>query len=137
MGHLHLRRGSWLIPIEAFECDIEQAHEDVRLALGGSFFGLDAAHIMSHRYGGPGLVTNGLALTPTLHRLLDHGAWSLTDDRRIIVSADLVGADDAIENVRALHGKHLRGPVAEDARAAPEYIRGKRSASQNFAVFTQ
>jgi predicted restriction endonuclease len=33
----------------------------------------------------PSTVANGLALTPTLHKLFDHGAWSLDDSRRVIV----------------------------------------------------
>lgn len=102
----------------------------IRLALGGTFFGLDAAHIRSHRYGGPGTVENGMALTPTLHRLFDHGAWTLTDDRRSLVSADLVGADDAIENLRSLHGAPIRDPITADARAKPEHSRWHCEADQ-------
>jgi len=53
-----------------------------RAALGGAYFGCEAAHVQWRAYDGPDTVENGLAMEPTLHKLFDAGAWSLTDDRR-------------------------------------------------------
>lgn len=44
-----------------------------------------------HAYEGPGTLENSLVMEPTLHKLFHEGAWSLIDDRRILVSADFTG----------------------------------------------
>ena len=49
-----------------------------RAALAGSYFGCEAAHVQWHARGGPDTVANGICLEPTLHKLLDAGAWSMT-----------------------------------------------------------
>ncbi len=79
--------------------------------LGGSAFCLEAAHVYWHSQGGPSTVDNGLALTPTLHKLLDHGAWSIDDERRVIVSRHFSGSDNALHELRSLHGRPLRAPA--------------------------
>ena len=57
-----------------------------------------------HAYYGPDIVANGIALEPTIHKLFDAGACSLTDDRRILVSANYTGSDEAVARLRAHHG---------------------------------
>jgi putative restriction endonuclease len=79
--------------------------------LGESFVGCEAAHVHWHAYAGADSVANGLALEPTLHKLFDAGAWSLTDDRRILVAAELTGSEEALERIRARHGQPLRAPL--------------------------
>lgn len=95
-------------------------------ALGGSYFGCEAAHVKWHAYEGPDTVENGLAMEPTLHKLFDAGAWSLTDDRRILVSADFTGSDEAVEKIRSLHGRPLRPPQQGMPLVSMEYIRWHR-----------
>jgi len=97
-----------------------------RAALGGSYFGCEAAHVKWHAYEGPDEVENGLALEPTLHKLFDAGAWSLTDDRKILVSADFSGSDEAVEKIRSLHGHPLRSPQQGMPLVSTEYIRWHR-----------
>ena len=97
-----------------------------RAALGGSFFGCEAAHVKWHAYGGPDAVANGICVEPTLHKLLDAGAWTLTDDRRILVSKDFTGTSVAIERLRDHHGKPLRSPVPGEAPVSSEYIKWHR-----------
>ncbi len=75
-----------------------------RAALKGQYFGCEAAHIQWHACEGPDLVENGFAVEPTLHKLFDAGAWTLTDDCRILVSAEFTGGDDTTARVRGLHG---------------------------------
>lgn len=79
--------------------------------LGGAAFCLEAAHVYWHSQGGSSTVDNGLALTPTLHKLLDHGAWSIDDERRVIVSRHFSGSDNALHELRSLHGRPLRAPA--------------------------
>ncbi len=79
--------------------------------LGGVPFGLEAAHVHWHSQGGPSTVDNGLALTPTLHKLFDHGAWTLDDQHRVLVSRQFTGTDAAVRELRDLHGKPIRAPL--------------------------
>ena len=88
--------------------------------------GCEAAHVQWHAYEGPDSVENGFVLEPTLHKLFDAGAWPLTDDRRVLVSADLTGTDSTVERVRGLHGDPLRPPLPGEAEISVEYIRWHR-----------
>ncbi len=98
-----------------------------RAALGGrGFFGVQAAHVKWHALGGPDIVGNGLVLDPTMHMLLDRGAWSLTDDRKILVSAQFTGSDEAVGRLRDLHGKPLRAPLPGCEPVREEFIRWHR-----------
>jgi putative restriction endonuclease len=97
-------------------------------ALSGSYFGCEAAHVQWHAYDGPDSVDNGLALEPTLHKLFDAGAWSLTDDRRVLVSAEFTGSDSAVDRIRSRHGERLREPLRGELPLAVDYIRWHREA---------
>ena len=100
-----------------------------RAALGGSYFAVEAAHVRWHAYEGEDSVGNGLALNPLMHLLFDRGAWSLTDDRRIIVSAEFTGSDEATRDLRSFHGHPLRPPV-QGAPVSIESIRWHREPQQ-------
>ncbi len=93
---------------------------------GGAFFGLEAAHVHWHSQGGPSTVENGIPLSPTMHKLFDFGAWSLSDDRRILVSQRFSGSDEALAMLRPLHGKPLRLPVQSEAALHVAHIRWHR-----------
>ena len=79
-----------------------------------------------HSKGGPSRVSNGSALDPTLHKLLDHDAWTLTDDRRVRVSREFSGSDAAIAVLRPHHAKPLRDPLPSCEPVATEFIRWHR-----------
>jgi len=91
------------------------------LKLGGSDLGLEAAHIRWHQAQGPDVVQNGLALCTTHHLALDRGAIGLTEDRTVLVSADVYG--NMKELLVAFVGKALRKPVSDHLRADVEHIR--------------
>ncbi len=97
-----------------------------RAALAGSYFGCEAAHVRWHAYDGPDEVANGLALEPTMHKLFDAGAWSLTDDRRILVSKEFTGSDRAVSILRELHGRPLGGPLPGEPPVDTKFIRWHR-----------
>lgn len=97
-----------------------------RAALGGSFFGCEAAHVQWHAHQGPDSVQNGLALEPTLHKLFDAGAWTLTDDRRVLVSSEFTGSDEAVVRLRGYHGHPIKEPLNTDDAVSVEYIRWHR-----------
>jgi putative restriction endonuclease len=97
-----------------------------RAALGGLYFGCEAAHVQWHAYCGPDTMDNGIAVEPTLHKLFDAGAWTLTDDRRVLVSADLTGTDETVTRIRSFHGKAIRPPLPGEAQISVKYIRWHR-----------
>lgn len=107
-----------------------------RAALGKSYFGVEAAHVKWHAQGGPDIVANGLVLDPTMHMLLDRGAWSLTDDRKILVSAQFTGSDEAVGRLRALHGRPLRAPLPGCDPVRREFVRWHREPEKG-GVFRQ
>tara|TARA_B100001123_G_scaffold220457_2_gene248665 strand:- start:121 stop:1044 length:924 start_codon:yes stop_codon:yes gene_type:complete len=97
-----------------------------RASLGGTYFGCEAAHVRWHAYEGPDTVDNGFAVEPTLHKLFDAGAWTLTDNRRILVSAKLTGTDSTVTRVRDLHGEPLQQPLPGEPQISVDYIRWHR-----------
>ena len=102
------------------------AFSGFQAALCGTYLGCEAAHVQWHSYAGPDNVANGIALEPTIHKLFDIGAWSMTDDRRIIVSEHFTGSDPTIERIRGQHGKMLRLPLPGTPQVSPEFIKWHR-----------
>jgi putative restriction endonuclease len=113
-------------------CAVTGFHVQLR----GAHLGLDSAHVRWHSHGGPDLVSNGLALQSTLHKLLDAGAWSLTDDRRILVSQDLTGGDQDLAGLRKLHGAPIRDPLRGFPAVSPAFIRWHREPAHG-GIFRQ
>ena len=90
--------------------------------IGGKEF-CEAAYV---RKGGPDTVANGLALEPGIHKMFDMGVWTLTDERRILVSSTFRGSPDAMDRLRSLHGQPIRSPLPGQPPVATEYIRWHR-----------
>lgn len=101
-----------------------------RASIGASYFGCEAAHVKWYAYDGPDVIENGVALEPTLHKLFDAGAWTLADDRRILVSATFSGSDEAVGRIRALHGRPLREPLPGYQAISVDFIRWHRESEQ-------
>jgi len=79
-----------------------------------------------HSHDGPDELSNGIALEPTAHKLFDVGAWSLSDDRRIIVSSHLTGTDETITRIRGHHGEgnHLLAKEKLESRFSRKELEG-------------
>ncbi len=101
-----------------------------RVALGGRYFGCEAAHVQWHAYQGPDIIQNGIALEPAIHKLFDAGVWTLTDDLRVLVSAELTGSNETVERLRSFHGKRLRKPLSGYPDVSVEYIHWHRDPEQ-------
>lgn len=101
-----------------------------RAALGGTYFGCEAAHVQWHAYDGPDLLENGLCLEPTMHKLFDAGAWTLTDERQVLVSKHFTGSDTAIHRLRSLHGQKIRSPLPGQPKISQQYIRWHRNSDE-------
>lgn len=79
--------------------------------LGRSELALEAAHIRWHAADGPDLESNGLALCVFHHRSFDRGAWSLADDRSILISQSVTGAVGVQDWLVRFAGRPLREPL--------------------------
>lgn len=94
--------------------------------LNGIYF-CEAAHVQWHAYNGPSDVSNGIALAPTIHKLFDAGAWTLTDDRRILVSSKLEGDSDMVKKLVGLHKCPISSPAHPNQAIKLSYIQWHRS----------
>ena len=74
---------------------------NLRIINGGGRAEAEAAHIRPVEANGPDIVTNGLALSGTVHWMFDRGLISLSDDLEILVSRQ---ANDP-ESVRGMINK--------------------------------
>ena len=83
-----------------------------------------AAHIMPVEVGGPDVVTNGLALSGTVHWMFDRGLVSLSDAGEILLSRKI----NDVEGVRKLI--HADGfaclPASRHLRPHPRYLEWHR-----------
>jgi len=78
--------------------------------LGECCFGLEAAHIRWHAFGGPDEVTNGLALCTLHHIAFDRGAIGIDSSRRLLISQDVAGGDTVERALLDFSGAPLLGP---------------------------
>lgn len=92
------------------------------VCLGGHAVALDAAHIKWHQAGGPDREPNGLALCAMHHRLFDRGAFTLTSERRVVVSQDTSGGDGLGEVLLRYHGEPTKKPQTDEYLADLDFI---------------
>jgi len=85
-------------------------------------FGLDAAHVKWKLANGPDEVPNGIAMCVLHHRAFDRGAFTLEDDLRVSVSADLTGSESIRALFLDLHGGRMREPHAAKHHPKPEFL---------------
>jgi putative restriction endonuclease len=83
---------------------------------------VDAAHIRWHAHGGPGEVSNGLALCALHHRLFDHGAITMREDLQGAGRAGPGGKLGA-DLFKNLDGQTVRLPVYQQFYPSREHLR--------------
>ena len=93
------------------------------LRLGSVDVALEAAHIMWHQAGGPDIECNGLALCALHHKLLDRGAFTVSAERRVLVSQEVSGSAGVQEHLLRFHAGLVRKPQSAEYLAKPEYLR--------------
>jgi putative restriction endonuclease len=83
-----------------------------------------AAHIRPVEANGPDIVSNGIALSGTVHWMFDRGLLSLSDDLQILISRH---ANDP-ESIRTLINKtgYARRPLRSFERPHPGFLRWHR-----------
>jgi putative restriction endonuclease len=84
--------------------------------------GLEAAHVKWHQARGPDDETNGVALCTMHHKLLDFGAFSFSDDLRVLVSERANGSAGLAEWLLAFHDRPLRRPQRVEYALRTEYV---------------
>lgn len=85
---------------------------------------VDAAHIRSVEANGPDIVSNGIALSGTVHWMFDRGLLSLADDLQVLISRQ---ANDPT-SIRALVNKsgYAFTPHRSAERPHPHFLRWHR-----------
>jgi len=94
--------------LRAYEYRCAVCGFDVRLGIFP--IALEAAHIKWYQAGGPDVEVNGLALCALHHKLFDRGAFTLSDNMKILVSAHANGTIGFQEWLMNFHGKKIAPP---------------------------
>jgi putative restriction endonuclease len=104
--------------LDAYDCRC--ALTGFKFINGGGRAEAEAAHIRSVEANGPDIVTNGIALSGTVHWMFDRGLISLSDDLEILLS----GKINDIEGVRKLINPDGRAHLPKHAewRPHPRYL---------------
>jgi putative restriction endonuclease len=81
---------------------------------------VEAAHIKPVEANGPDIITNGIALSGTIHWMFDRGLISLSDDLEVLVSRQV----NDVDSVRSLVHKSGRAAVPRNPshRPHPNYL---------------
>ena len=104
--------------------DARCAITGLKLINGSGRAEVAAAHIRPVASSGPDIVTNGLALSGTVHWMFDRGLISLGDDLEILLSRQI----NDVESVRAMINKTglARTPFRPIDRPHPAYLKWHR-----------
>ena len=92
----------------------------LKLINGGGRAEVEAAHIKALEAGGPDIVSNGLALSGTVHWMFDRGLISIADNLEILISRQV---NDS-ESIKALINKtrRVREPERDVERPHPHFL---------------
>lgn len=92
----------------------------MKLINGGGRAETEAAHIMSVEAGGPDAVSNGIALSGTIHWMFDRGLISLSDTGDILLSR-AINDRDSVERL-IYPDRKARFPLVPTQRPHPRYL---------------
>lgn len=109
--------------LDVYQCRC--ALTGMQLINGGGRAEAQAAHIMSVEAGGPDVVTNGIALSGTVHWMFDRGLISMSDAGDILLSTKI----NDIEGVQKLihSDRRARLPASSQYRPHPRYLEWHRT----------
>ena len=83
---------------------------------------LEASHIKWHQANGPDTEVNGLALCSLHHKLFDRGAFTLSEQREILVSNDVDGSVGVEEWLKKFHGEKINLPQSQSYYPEVKFI---------------
>jgi putative restriction endonuclease len=96
--------------LKAYEYSCAVCGFNVRL--GHHLVAIDAAHIQWHQAGGPDTEENGIALCSLHHKLFDRGVFTITEERKLLVSEQAYGTHGFEEWLMRFHGQTVRAPIS-------------------------
>lgn len=97
----------------------------MKLEFGRSVTMVDACHIIPFADAQGDSITNGIALSPTLHRAFDRGLVSVSDDYRVLVHPRLTDYFPEV-GIRQFNGQELHLPQDSRFYPSPEKIQQHR-----------
>ena len=108
--------------LEAYDCQC--ALTGFKFINGGGRAEAEAAHIRSVEADGPDIITNGIALSGTVHWMFDRGLISLSDNLEILLSSKI----NDIDGVRRIINSNGRArlPMHSEWRPHPRYLKWHR-----------
>lgn len=83
---------------------------------------LEASHIKWHQAEGPDTEVNGLALCSLHHKLFDRGAFTLSDQLKVLVSDDAYGTVGFEEWLMNFHGTQINFPQRQSYYPDGDFI---------------
>ena len=83
---------------------------------------LEASHIKWHQAEGPDTEVNGLALCSLHHKLFDRGAFTLSDQLKVLVSDDAHGTVGFEEWLMNFHGTRINFPQRQSYYPDSDFI---------------
>ena len=110
--------------LSAYRLRCAVCSQDVRI--GSMTVALEAAHIKWHQAGGPDIVSNGLCLCSTHHKLFDLGAFTINENLHLLVSEHITGSDRLDELLLRFHGSEIARPVHPEQFPDHLYLRWHR-----------
>jgi putative restriction endonuclease len=108
--------------LEAYDCRC--ALTGFQFINGGGRAEAEAAHIQSVEADGPDIITNGIALSGTVHWMFDRGLISLTDNLEILLSSK-INDIDGVRKIINPEGQ-ARLPKHPEWRPHPRYLKWHR-----------
>jgi putative restriction endonuclease len=108
--------------LDVYDCRC--ALTGMKLINGGGRAEAQAAHIMSVEAGGPDVVTNGIALSGTVHWMFDRGLISLSDEGEILLSRKINDVEGVSKLIYA--DRKARLPVSDAHRPHVRYLEWHR-----------
>jgi putative restriction endonuclease len=116
----------------AFRDEVLKAYQhrcalcNLDMRINGRSVGLEAAHIKWVQYEGPDDVSNGMALCSLHHKLFDSGAFTLGDERRILVSDEVHGTEQFERTLLRHHGHQHNAPIHLEHHPFRQFIKWHR-----------
>ena len=83
---------------------------------------VEAAHIKWHQAGGPDIEPNGIALCSMHHKLFDLGAFTITQDQKLVVSKHVNGTHGVDEWLMKFHQNEINRPRESFYLPQDEYL---------------
>ncbi len=91
------------------------------IRLASKNIALEASHIKWFEAKGPDAINNGVAFCTMHHKLFDFGAFTISEERNLLVS-DLINGNGANEWLFRFNGKKIKSPQSKNYYPEPEYI---------------